>query len=95
MNIELAEIILGAPLFGPKRKPLSRQDFGGDDTVGLKVRRMGKRNLLDYVDHDFGMFLGFQKGKYHIGTCEVTSFKPSKLESFDTLEELKMKWELD
>lgn len=92
--MDLNKVILNATLFGGKRSPKSEYDFGDEKTVGLKLKRAGK--AFDYFnDHDFGYYLGYYGGKYHVGTHVILSFVPSKLESFDSLEELKENWILD
>ncbi len=90
----LQEVLLDSPLFGKKRIPTAINDFGDEATVGLNIKRMSK-NFSEFTDHDFGVYLGYVRNKYHIGTCEILSFAPSKLESFNTLEELKKQWGLD
>ena len=92
--MELNEVILNAPLFGEKRKPKSESDFGDERTVGLKLKRAGKR-FEDFTDYDFGYYLGWYKERYHVGTQIVLSFEPSRLESYNSLEELKENWILD
>ncbi len=94
MTDKLWEIILDCQLFGPKRKPKNDMDFGDEATIGLKLKASGK-NIENFVDHDFAFYLGYQKGQFHVGTHEISAFTPQKLESFDTLEELKQKWMLD
>lgn len=91
----LYQVMMDAPMFGTKRKSHTPQDFGDDATVGKCLKVIGKTLLDEYKDYDFGMYLGKQNGKYHVGMCEMMSFTPSKLESFDSLESLKEKWELD
>lgn len=90
----LQEVVFESPLFGERRIPRDINDFGDNETVGLKVKRNG-RTFFQQQDHDFGVYLGYVNGQYHIGTCEIMSFVPSELESFATLEELKQQWELD
>jgi hypothetical protein len=94
MDTNLAKVICNSSLWGIKRNPVSEFDFGDQATVGLRVKRCGK-NSENFVNHDFGIYLGESEGKYHVGTCEIMSFLPSKLESFSTLEELKQQWMLD
>ena len=77
-----------------KRIPDSRSDFGDLATVSLKLRRMGK-SLASYGDYDFGHYLGCVEGKFHVGTHKIMEFHPSKLETFDSLSDLKQQWELD
>lgn len=92
--VTLSEVILQMTILPITKNPKSRDDFGGINSVGLKVRRTGKQ-FTQYADHDFGTYLGLYKEQFHIGTCEIVSFHPTKLESFNSLEELKKEWELD
>jgi len=94
MENKLGRIIFDAPLFGKKRSPKNECDFGDEQTVGLKLKRSGK-SFNSLGDHDYGVFLGENDGQFHVGTMEILSFTPSKLESFDTLEKLKQQWILD
>lgn len=93
MTTTLFHVILGAPLYGPKRVPVSEMDFGDEATIGLQVKT--RKPPKDLSDHDFGFYLGYCDGQWHVGTHEIGTFRPTKLESFDTLEELKQKWILD
>ena len=90
----LSEVMFDAPLFGNKRSPKHDMDFGDFGTIGLNLKRVNK-NFEEYGDYDFGVYLGLFDNKFHVGVMKVMTFKPSKLESFDTLEELKMEWKLD
>lgn len=94
MEKKLAAIVLDAPIFGGKRRPLSEDDFGDDLTAGLHLKRRVPR-IPNHGDHDFGIYLGLVDKQYHVGTMMVMSFVPSRLESFDTLEELHKEWILD
>lgn len=94
MELTLYDVLMNAPLFEPKRTPYAEYDFGDEATVGLHVKISGK-GICDAKDHDFGIYLGEYKGKFHVGTSTIMDFVPSRLESFDSLEELKMKWVLD
>jgi hypothetical protein len=94
MDSNLVRVLMNTSLWGHKRKPVSAFDFGDQETVGLCVKRCGK-NIENFVDHDFGIYLGESYGKFHVGTMKIMEFKPEKLESFSTLEELKQQWMLD
>lgn len=94
MNKKLAEIISEAPIFGVKRRALSEDDFGDDLTAGLHLKRRVP-HTPHHGDHDFGIYLGKVDNQFHVGTMLVLSFMPSKLESFNTLEDLHNNWILD
>ena len=89
----LMDVIMDIPLFGEKRVPTHEMDFGDEKTVGLQVKT-GKP-FKDLTNHDFGFYLGYCAGQWHVGTHEIGTFRPTKLESFNTLEDLKQKWRLD
>lgn len=90
---QLSEVIFNAPLFGPRRKPESEDDFGDKATVGLQVK--ARKPFPELGDHDFGFYLGCYQDKFHIGTHEIGVFRPTKLVSFDSMEDLQRKWCLD
>lgn len=94
MDSNLARVLMDTSIFGEKRKPVSAFDFGDQATIGLHLKRCGK-NIENFVDYDFGIYLGESYGKFHVGTMKIMEFKPEKLESFSTLEELKQQWMLD
>jgi len=96
-NMDLLwEVVENAPIFMPKRRPTSEYDFGDTRTIWLKLKRAGK-NITNFEDHDFGRFLGPYKGKWYVGTYGILTINcvPSRLEEFDTLEALKLQWQLD
>lgn len=94
MIINLSDVVSNAPLFQATRKARSETDFGDQKTVGLKVKAIDK-SFDELEDHDFGIYLGYYSGQYHVGTCKILEFAPSKLASYDTLEELHENWILD
>jgi hypothetical protein len=77
----------------PTYKAQSADDFGNSRSIGLCVKR--RKDFHDLSDHDFGIYLGEYCGKFHIGTMPVSTFHPSQLESFDSLDLLKRQWMLD
>lgn len=95
---EVLEFLTTLP-FGthaPERKRTSRQDFTERDRP-LHVRRLD----ADYshpchVSKDsFGTYMGKMKGYYVVGIKNFASWEIESLELFETLDELKEKWELD
>ena len=94
MDIDLANVVVNAELFGKKRKPHHENDFGDTATVGLHLKRRGI-DFADLKDHDFGIYLGSVNNKFHVGTMAVYEFAPTKLVSYDNLNDLKKAWTLD
>ena len=95
MKINLSDVVSNAPLFQATRKAKSETDFGDQKTVGLKVKAIDK-SYDELEDHDFGVYLGYYNGQYHVGTNKILDLlEPSKLVSYDTLEELHENWILD
>lgn len=92
--MELNEVIENASLFSKMRKPKSAEDFGDDKTIGLKLKRRGKP-FMDLGDYDFGFFLGEYRDQWHVGAHMIMSFNPDRLDSYDSLEDLKENWILD
>jgi hypothetical protein len=83
------------PMFN-KPKPRSRpDDFGDSGSVGLKVKRLGKRCIDDYHDGDFGVYLGKHGSKHVVMTQKAIDFAPAGCEVFDDVAEMKSVWELD
>lgn len=89
---QLYEVITKAPLFGNKRNPCDVNDYGDAATIGLYVIRIntGQSQALDY-----GVYLGPYQGRYHIGIFERDSYRPARLESYETLDAMKTEWFLD
>ena len=89
---QLFEVITKAPLLGVKRNPCDVNDYGDAATIGLYVMRIntGEHQALDY-----GVYLGPYQGRYHIGIFENHSYRPSRLESYETLDAMKVEWFLD
>lgn len=92
--MDLNEVIMNSAILGRKRIAKSANDFGDDATVGLQLKRL-RKTMANYEDHDFAFYLGMVNGKFHVGTHEIGTFMPTKLESFDNLDDLKREWELD
>jgi hypothetical protein len=95
--ITLAEVQQNALMFGEKRKPSSREDFGDKATIGFKLRKIDYETELkkDGNAMVWGVFYGYYKEQWHVGGMETLTFTPSKLITYDTLEELQSIWELD
>ena len=89
---QLFEVITKAPLLGVKRNPCDVNDYGDAATIGLYVIRKntGQQQVLDY-----GVYLGPYQGRYHIGVFENQSYRPARLNSYDTLDAMKAEWFLD
>lgn len=68
-------------------------DFGGQDTVGLHVKRMGT-SIEDDCDDAFGRYLGQHDAGYVVLVTHI-DYRPKAIEVFETLEELKKQWQLD
>ncbi len=93
MEENLAKALMEVPIFGKKRRPVSAEDFGDVETIGLHLKRKGVGE--SYQDHDFGVYLGHVKNGYGVATMEVMSFIPTKLETYATLDALHREWRLD
>jgi len=95
MKTNLSDVVANARLLQATRKAKSETDFGDQKTVGLKVKAIDK-SYDELEDHDFGVYLGYYNGQYHVGTNKILDLlEPSKLVSYDTLEELHENWILD
>lgn len=68
-------------------------DFGEPDTVGLHVKRIGT-SIEDDCEDAFGRYLGEHPYGFAILVTHL-DYTPKAVELFDTLEELKQKWQLD
>ena len=76
-----------------KRDCQNAHDFGGPDTVGLHVKRIGT-NIADACEDAFGRYLGEHPYGFTVLVTSV-DYKPRAVELYETLEELKQKWQLD
>jgi|WetSurSiteA1Bulk_404760.scaffolds.fasta_scaffold102747_1 hypothetical protein len=96
-KIQLIDVLLNSKIFGIKRSPKSRNDFGDDETVGMHVRKIGEfdQKDLDPDAHVWGRYLGGYNGKWYVGTYPTSEFCPKALTEYDSLEKLKQVWELD
>lgn len=92
--MDLGHVIMNSKIFIPRRRPEHEDDFGDEATIGLQLKRKGK-SFEELGDYDFGFFLGKVDGMFHIGTHEVGVFKPTRLESYKTMEALHKSWRLD
>lgn len=88
---------IDSPVFGNKKSPNSRGDFGGSDTVGLSLRRIGLSfdNPEYKPDESFGKFLGQHDDGWVVGVSKFDYSGYSGCEIFPSLEDLKRRWELD
>ena len=86
-----------SPVFGIKRSPDNRRDFGDPQTVGLSLRRVGLSfDNPDYkMNESFGVFLGEHDEGWVVATKMFDYSGLSGCEIFKTLESLKRRWELD
>jgi hypothetical protein len=80
--------------------PSSRMDFGDAKSVGLALRRIGVKALVQppdvEADRTFGVFCGQQpSGEWAVVTKAFDMSGISGGEMFDSLEELQRRWELD
>jgi len=75
------------------KKCQSAHDFGGPDTVGLHVKRMGT-SIEDSCEDAFGRYLGEHPYGFTVLVTSV-DYKPRAVELFETIEELHQKWQLD
>lgn len=87
-----------SPVFCEKRDVSNRGDFGDEKTVGLSLRRLGVTGLsMNGYDPDnaFGEYLGQHDDGYVVGIKKLDYSAWSGCEVFETLDELKRRWELD
>jgi len=85
----------GKPL--QQRRSLNETQYGGDNTVGYRVKRKGAYFIGDVPpDAMYGVYLGLSEGKYHVGVLNLYSkVDYNSTEVFDTLEELQQHWALE
>jgi hypothetical protein len=86
-----------SPIFGDKKSPANREDFGGPDTVGLALRRIGLSfdHPICGMDECFGKYLGQHGDRWVVATSMFDYSGVSGGEWFSSLEDLKRRWELD
>jgi hypothetical protein len=93
-----AELWQQSTVFGPKKSPDNRSDFGDDTTVGLSLRRVGLSfdHPFSKMDECFGVYLGHHPGDgYVVGNKKFDYSGWAGCELFASLEDLKQRWELD
>ena len=92
-----AKYFLDSPVFGVKRSPQNKQDFGDPETVGLCLKRVGLHlGSTDYSeDESFGKFLGEHPDGWVVAMDKLDWSGCSGCEVFPSLEALKQRWELD
>jgi hypothetical protein len=76
-----------------KKDCKNAHDFGGPDTVGLHVKRIGT-SIEDSCEDAFGRYLGEHPYGFAVLVTHI-DYRPKAVELFDTLEELKQQWQLD
>ncbi len=90
---------MNTPIYGKKRTPRTKNDFGDIDTVGLCLKKSGV-SADGFIhagpdEHIFGRYLGEYQDKWYVGTYTWMDWTPTGLAEYDTLEQLKSEWELD
>jgi hypothetical protein len=76
-----------------KRDCKNAHDFGGPDTVGLHVKRIGT-SIEDACDDAFGRYLGKHGEGFAVMVTHV-DYRPKAVELFETIEDMKQQWQLD
>jgi len=91
------EFALATPMTGSIRERRDRSDFGGPDSLLLKVRRIGRDYPFgdDIRDGDFGLYLGLHEGRYTVAVQSILAADIIGQEGAASLDELKRHWELD
>ena len=84
-------------IFGSKRSPENRSDFGDNKTVGLSLRRIGSNidNKESNPDDSFGLFLGKHQDGWIVAIKKFDFSGFSACEIHQSLESVQRKWELD
>jgi hypothetical protein len=80
-----------------KRDCTDAYDFGGPDTVGLHVKRVGTKLTVSAEEdpnNSFGRYLGEHPYGFAVLVTKLNN-APAAIELFDTLEDLKTQWRLD
>jgi hypothetical protein len=90
------ETLENAPVFGIKRIPKSKYDYGDDETIGLCLKRKNGNIFEGDPNDKFGIFLGKKDSKFIIGVNNLGSkLNFSACETFDSKEEMLEEWVLD
>lgn len=84
-------------IFGSKRSPENRSDFGDNKTIGLSLRRIGFNidNKEFDPDDSFGLFLGQHTDGWIVAIKKFDFSGFSSCEVHQSLESIQRKWELD
>lgn len=86
-----------SPVFGNKRSPGNRMDFGDRETVGLSLRRVGfSMSTPEFKpDDSFGVFLGEHPDGWVVAVKKFDYSGFAACEVHESLDSLKRHWELD
>jgi len=71
----------------PGRVPHSTDDFGDDPTIGVTLKRRGKRGR--------GIYLGCHGGIWIVGVTKAGGTEFSKTEVFSSWDDMRREWRVD
>ena len=88
---------MDSSVFGNKRSPDNRGDFGDRETVGLSLRRVGfSMSTPEFKpDDSFGVFLGEHPDGWVVAVKKFDYSGLAACEVHESLDSLKRHWELD
>jgi hypothetical protein len=90
---EIIEVFMDTPIWPIQRCPDGPDDWGDPATVKLQLKHHGA-NFHSPWDH-FGTYYGKHKIGYVVAIKGVASMEPVSGEVFDTIDEMKQRWQLD
>lgn len=90
---EVGQFWLDSPVLQTQRKIAHHEDWGDQATVGINLKRRGVP-FYQATEECYGLYLGKHEKGFVVGIKSwVTALKSGEL--FETLEELKQRWEID
>jgi hypothetical protein len=79
------------------RRSLNENDFGGEETVGYRLKRKGAYFIGDVpADNMFGVYLGSKNDLYYVGVLNLYSKTDfNSTESYSSIAEVQQHWTLE
>lgn len=90
------EAVMALPVTARSRVPEHQFDYGDEGTLLKSLKRVGRNPFAGNPNDMFALFLGCYEGKYIVGVHNLgNQFGFNATEAFDSVEEMKIEWQLD
>lgn len=88
------EYLMECAVLNGKRIPNDAFDYGDEQTVMLHLKRVGSV-ICDDKEDNYGIYLGHHSDGYVVGIKDLFGRDFIGCEVFDSVEEMKVTWQLD